>query len=428
MKKVVVAGGGFAGLSVSCFLANKNFQIELIESSPKLGGRAYSFLNKESNSLIDNGQHILMGCYNETLNFLKLINAENNLIYQKRLKINFVSKNKNIFLLQAANFPYPFNLLFGLINYKAVTASDRIKIIYFFAKIFLSDVKLLQNKNVESWLDENFQNIKIKKALWEIIAVGALNTNIKKASAKIFADILKQIFFTGNFSSTIILPKYCLTSTYCLPAEKFIKSRNGNLNLSESIIKIEFENELAKKIITNKRVISDFDYLILTMPSYSLKKIIGYESILFEELPRFNYSSILNVHIWLKENPLKKKFYGLINSKIHWIFNHNSYISITISDAEEFIAMEKSNLFNLICNELELFFNFNKGNIQYYKIIKEKKATFIPSSDIINKRPNANTKIKNVFLAGDWTDTGLPATIESAVKSGRKAAESISSL
>ena len=159
------------------------------------------------------------------------------------------------------------------------------------------------------------------------------------------------------------------------------------------------------------------------MEKISLKKKKLLEPELLTGETQFSYSSILNVHLWLKENPFTEKFYGLLNSPVHWIFNKGSHINLVISDADYLMEKTESEIKNLCLAELEKYCNINQHEIIDYKIIKEKRATIIPSNKILYSRPSAKTKIDNLFLAGDWTDTGLPSTIESAAKSGRVAAE-----
>jgi uncharacterized protein with NAD-binding domain and iron-sulfur cluster len=276
---------------------------------------------------------------------------------------------------------------------------------------------------VKEWLEEERQNENIRKAFWDFLAIGALNTSIEKASAKTFSDILKNIFFRGNKAATIILPRNGLTETYCNNSVQFIESKKGSISLSEQVLEIKLNNSFASEIITSKRSIKDFDYVISAVPLYALEKIIAEENIFSK--PDFSYSSILTIHTWLKENNLKEGFYGLIDSPIHWVFNHGNHITLVRSDADEIIEKSKDELFDLATCELKTYTGINIDSIKSYKIIKEKRATYIPSNDILDKRPSTITSIKNFFLGGDWVETGLPSTIESAVKSGRLAAEEI---
>ena len=128
----------------------------------------------------------------------------------------------------------------------------------------------------------------------------------------------------------------------------------------------------------------------------------------------------------MRSNPFSELFYGLIDSKIHWLFNHGSHITIVISAANDLVNIQNDEIFAIINSELEDYFTiFNRDIVVDYKIIKEKRATFIPTFDLEKKRRNISSPYKNLILAGDWTNTGLPSTIESAVKSGKSAANEI---
>lgn len=423
MKNVVVIGGGFAGLSSASFLANSGFKVRLIEASPKLGGRAYSFQDKDSLAIVDNGQHILMGCYKETLNFLQLIGAEGNLVKQPHLSLNLIKKNFESCPLIASNSFYPINLLSACLNYSALTSYEKFLFIKFFTKIYLYTDKELNRLTVYEWLIKEKQTVNLIKSFWEIIAVAALNTDIKKASAKLFASILKEIFFHGNDASTIILPSLGLSESYSGNAAKFITEQGGELFLSEQVIKINYQNNIITEIITSQRTITGFDFVISSVPLFALKKIISDNDFLSDF--NLDYSSILTVHLFLKENRYEKTFYGLIDSPVHWIFNKGSHLSVVISNADYLIENTSEEIYELIIDELNKYIGLDKKEVISYKIIKEKRAAFIPSNDIVNKRPSTNTLFQNFFLAGDWTNTGLPATIESAVKSGKLAAEAV---
>jgi squalene-associated FAD-dependent desaturase len=421
MKRCLIIGGGLAGMTAASILSSKNLSVTLIESSPKLGGRTYSFKDTETGTEIDNGQHIMMGCYKETLSFLKLIGAENNFDYQKNLFLKFIDRNKNQFQLNAATAFYPFNLLIAIVNYDALNFSDKISFIKILLKLPLLSKNSLREITVKEWLENENQNSKIINSFWEILCVGALNTNLNKASALVFYDVLIQIFFKGNFASTIILPKYGLSESIINPASSFIEKNSGTILLSESIKEIVVKNQKVVSVKSDKNIYDDFDYVISAVPLYALAKIISIKKLDIDL--ELEYSTILNIHIWLRENKLQEKFYGLLNSPLHWIFAKENHINIVISDANYLVDKTKVEILKFVIEELVQYTNIKDEDIQQYKIIKEKRATFIPKVSTLEKRPNSKTLIKNLFLAGDWTNTGLPSTIESAVKSGRQSAE-----
>jgi hydroxysqualene dehydroxylase len=422
-KKVIVIGGGFAGLSAAAYLTKNKFKVTLLEASPKLGGRAYSFLDKDTNTVIDNGQHILLGCYYETSNFLSLVRAKSNFHFQKRLEVNFVKEGFRVFLLIGFPFVYPINLIVGLLKYDTISLADRLSLLKIFFKLPLLSSGRFSGMNIKEWLEKENQSQNVQDAFWRILAVGALNTSIEKASAKIFIDVLKQIFLKGNKAATIVLPKCGLSESYCKNAEEYIVKNGGEIILSEPVEKIIISEDSVTEIHSSKKVFLDFDYVLSAIPAFALSRIFKDNNKII--IPDFKYSSILNIHLWLKEDKIPKGFFGLINSPLHWVFNKGSHLNIVISDADELVNKSDEELIQMVKDEMKKFFLLDPAIISNYKIIKEKRATFIPSNDIIDKRPAQKTKIRNLILAGDWVDTGLPSTIESATKSGRVAADLI---
>ncbi len=423
MKRCLIIGGGLAGLSAASILSSKNYLVTLLESSPKLGGRTYSYLDSETNTIIDNGQHILMGCYRETLSFLKLISAENNFEYQKDLHLKFINRDKKEFVLDGSKLFYPINLLFAILNYNVLSFSDKISFISFLIKLPFLSRKALYSLTVKDWLTNGNQNKNIITSFWEILCVGALNTNLEKASALVFYEVLMQIFFKGNFASTIILPMFGLSKSFILPAEEFIRNNHGQIILSETVKEIRIINQKITEVKTDKNIFDNYDFVISAVPLLALEKIVPKEILKVDV--EFDYSTILNVHIWLDENNFEEKFYGLLDSPLHWIFVKEKHINIVISDADYLADKSKQEILDFVTDELRHYTSIKKDDIVNYKVIKEKRATFIPDIDTLEKRPNNKTTINNLYLAGDWIDTGLPSTIESAVKSGRMAAEMI---
>jgi squalene-associated FAD-dependent desaturase len=441
MKKVLVIGGGLAGLSAAAYLTKNKFDVTLFEASPKLGGRVYSFLDEQTNTEIDNGQHILMGCYADTLALLKMTNAYQYFHIaadgknQNRLVINYLDRDGKEFKLQSSDLPYPFNLLFALLSFKAFSVSEKLSMIKFFIKIKFIDSEKLWNLNVKQWLTNENQSDGVIKTFWEIISIGALNTSTEKASAKIFCDILKEIFWKDKTSSLIILPSLPLSKSLIEPIYNYLIQNNCKVQSSEKCVSFEVSNNRIEKVITvsadssKQNVYDEFDFVISAVPFFALEKLLDRNYMSTQ--PEFNYSSILNIHLWLtkdateKFNFINKEFYAFNNSELHWLFNKQTHWNIVISNADKFMEMPKEKIFSFVLDELGKFISITKSDISDYKIIKEKRATFVPDEKTLRNRPSAETKIYNLFLAGDWIETKLPATIESAVKSGRLAAEKI---
>lgn len=426
MKKCLVIGGGFTGLASAVYLSKQKHKVSLIEAAPKLGGRAYSIFDSELNSSFDNGQHILMGCYVETLKFLSTINSSHLLELPESLSINFVKKGGEKFKLHSSNKYYPFNLVGALLNYKALSFKSRIKIIDFFLDLLCCYSCDLKDKTVIEWLVDEKQTYESINCFWSILVIGALNTTIEKASAMVFAEILKRIFFDNTKSSTIILSNVGLSDLYVKPSVDFILNHGNEIKISERVLRIESEGNKVLKVISDKSIYEDFDFVISTIPAHSISKIMLNSRIKYNSIPTLKFGAILNIHLWLKPNPFKERFYGLLGGRIHWLFNHGDHISLTISASEQYTDKTEEEILNFIYSDLEIFFPiFTSNLVQDFRIIKEKRATFIPDKDSLKLREGIVAQFENLVLAGDWVNTGLPSTIESAVLSGRIAADSI---
>lgn len=423
MKNILVIGGGFAGLSAAAYLSKSGYKVKLFEASPKLGGRAYSFSDEATGDIIDNGQHIMMGCYHETLNFLRMTNSLNNVSIQKNLRVVYAHSSKGLMSLSASSGIYPINLLIGFLKFKALSLVERISIVKLFLRLKFNSNNDFNKISVKQWLEREGQSQNAIRSFWEILTVGALNTSSEKASALMFTSILNQIFLKDSHSASIIIPATGLSEMYCTGAAEYIRSTGGDICLSSGVERINIENDNVTAVIVNDREYKDFDYIISAVPFFAVNKMFSSDLVPIEH---FTPSSILSVHIWLKNNPFTEEFYGLIDSEVHWIFNHKNYITIVISNADKFMLMIREDICKMIVQEIKRYFSFFSDEmIMSYKIIKEKRATFIPDDNISQHRPHTITRINNLFLAGDWVKTGLPATIESAVKSGRLAAETL---
>lgn len=426
MKRAIVVGGGLAGLSAAVYLSEKEFEITLLESSPKLGGRTYSLYNEQFEDYFDNGQHILLGCYEETLKYLAKTNSLSKLDFQASLDIPLIIAGGAVHRLKSANRFYPFNLLYAILNYKALSVKERFKVLDFFLDLMCCESCDLKNKTILEWFECKKQTGNTIKSLWEILVVGIMNTTPEKASAELFNEVLKRIFLDGNEASTMIIPKVGLTELFADGAVDYITDKNGKIILSEKIISFETKENKIVKLYSDKKHYENFDAVILAIPTYAAEKIYSVGNNTKLEIPQLAYSPILNVHIWLKQNPFREKFYGLVGSKVHWLFNHGKHISITTSAAEELIGIENNEIKRQICSEIEKYFPiFNSEMVADYKVIKEKRATFIPDIASNESRKNFKSSFENIIFAGDWVETGLPSTIESAVLSGRLAAESV---
>lgn len=430
MKLVTIIGGGLAGLSSAVFLHKKGYNVQLFESSPKLGGRAYSFYDREKNLYFDNGQHILAGWYESTFEYLKAIGSYDKLDFQSNLEVNFYDTNKNSFNLKTYNLPAPFNLLFGLLNFKALSGSDKFSVFKIY-KTF-SDKSLEELSNVAELLKVIHQTPTLIEYFWEPFILAVFNAKPENINCKIFLEILKNGFSKKSFSN-LVIPKVNLNELFIDDALTYFEKNNIKIVEKEKVSKLFLKDNTINYAVTESGSKIKSDYYISAVPFFRFKELfeINDYNQYFKGRGNLHSSSIISLHLFFEnEVPadlLKNNSFGmtgLIGTKVQWIFKRNpKHLSLVIS-ASDFLdeLTDESNetIYKNCLSELSKCLNgFDELKVKDYKIIKEKRATFIPDNDSINERPDQKTEIHNFFIAGDWTNTGLPATIESAIKSSK---------
>ncbi|MDP1676142.1 MAG: hydroxysqualene dehydroxylase HpnE [Bacteroidota bacterium] len=430
---VLIIGGGVAGLAAAVDCSSRGLSVLLLEQKPRLGGRTYSFIHQETGDEVDNGQHLMMGCYHSTLKFLRLIDRINSVSIQKNLSITFRRTNQGASTLSAVNLPAPLNVFFGLLRLNTLTISERLSLLRIGLELIIRNSdsnKHLQSITVDQWLDEMKQPTANRKYLWNIISIGALNDVTDKISAALFVKVLKSAFFGKKINSSIVIPKCGLSSVLVDGAAEFIQKHQGKILLDTSITKTEMLNSTVQNVHLDGGEVVSPKTVISAVPYFDIPKIFDKpEDIGLKNLDKLVPSPIISIHLWFDVHFMEEEFVALIDSPIHWVFNKSKiygkaheglmYLALVISGAHNLIENDKEQLVQMAHKELQQFYpTASVAAIVHSLIIKEKRATFSPMVGVEQFRPSNETSIKNLFLAGDWTNTKLPATIEGAVQSG----------
>lgn len=434
MPEVAIIGAGLAGISAAVKLASEGFKVRLFESSQKAGGRAGSFPftltsplnNSQKEYQLDNGQHIMMGCYHETLSLLAETSSLDKIFVQEKMDVKIVGRKQKSYTLGSGFLPYPLNLLQALMGFDYLSFGQKLSALKFILSLKLLNVDTLIDTTVTAWLEDRGQTGELFTGLWEILCIGTLNTSPDKASASVFAKILKIIFLGGKDNSKIVVPTVNLASLFVEPSIAFISSKGGEIKFSTYVNSIRSTETSSLELISRDRSLGNFSDVILAVPHHALIKISGLDQ--FPSISTNNdleYSSITTFHLFLKENPITDNFVALIGSPVQWVFNHGDYLTTVTSSSSKWDKMSEEDILEIILSELKSYLNIEPTNIIDHKMVKEKRATIVCGGENLNNRPECKTNNPNLFLAGDWTDTGLPATIEGAVLSGKTAAREI---
>lgn len=440
-KTVTIIGGGIAGLSAAVFLTEKKFDVRLIESSPKLGGRAYSYYDKDQ--YFDNGQHILAGWYKNTFEYLKIIGTYDMLSFQKALEINFIDRSRKVYKLKCPKVFAPLNIILGLWLYNGFSFYDKIKLMNVLRLINKEKFpdKMLLNITVKDLLNELNQSDRSSKLFWNPFIYAVFNATPENVNAFIFANVLKIGFTKINYSN-LAIPNINLNNLLIDNAVEYLRNNDVEIQLSNSVSKIKVSNYRVEYLETENNEEINSDYYVCAVPFFSFKNLFGADSFdkYFVDSDMLRLSSIISVHLFfdkdIPEYILENNSFGmtgLIDTNVQWIFKKSpKHLSLVISSADFMSSLsEKSHeeIIEMCIEELnESIEEFSELNIIDSKVLKEKRATFIPDIESSNYRSEQVTNMENLFIAGDWTDTKLPSTLESAVTSSKIISEYISEL
>jgi len=430
-KKVVVLGAGYAGLAAATELILRGHDVTLVEGRALLGGRAHSFVDAKSGLVLDNGQHILMGCYHETLALLRQLGVMDRLYSPPALQVPFVSEKGRSML--SAHAPAPLHLLSALLGYGELSTADKIAAVGLAVRLRLGQ-KPGAGETVEAWLRRWKQTPNIIRALWEPLCIAALNEPVATGSAQLFATVIRRSFLGGAADSTILLSRVGLSELFAPEARRLLEMCGGSLRLQAPVTGLGFEGLTLREIKLGDGSSLQPEAVVSALPWHVLRALLPGESKLAQACREIQDAPIVSLHLWLDRPILSEPFVGLLDSPVHWVFSREHIhgpdaaqtgyvITAVVSGARELVDKTAQELEELTLRELGRFIpEARDAKVVHRMVYKARSATFAATPETEPLRPGANTEWSNFWLAGDWTDTDLPATIEGAVLSGRRAA------
>jgi squalene synthase HpnD len=434
-KKVVVLGAGYAGLAAATELILRGHDVTLVEGRALLGGRAHSFIDAKSGLVLDNGQHILMGCYHETLDLLRRLGVMDRLHSPPRLEVPFVSEKGRSVLVASA--PDPLHLLSALFGYGELCGADKLAAIKLAMRLRLGQGPLA-NESVKAWMRRWKQTPNIIRALWEPLCIAALNEPVVTASARLFATVIRLSFLAGAADSTILLSRVGLSELFAPEVKKLLEMCRGTIRLQTPVTSLRFEGMTLREIKLGDGSSLQPEAVVSALPWHVLRGLLPGESKLARACGQIRDAPIVSLHLWLDRPILREPFVGLLDSPVHWVFSRDHIhgtnaagqeghvITAVVSGARDLVDKTGPELEELTMRELRRLLP-GLGNIRvlHRLIYKARSATFAATPETETLRPEVTTEWSNFWLAGDWTNTGLPATIEGAIVSGVRAARAV---
>jgi squalene-associated FAD-dependent desaturase len=484
-SKVAVVGGGLAGLAAGCALADAGFQVMLFERRPYLGGRASSYEHPGTAEIVDNCQHVLLGCCTNLVEFYKRLGVENKIRWYDRL--TFLEPGGQASTISPSVLPAPFHTAPSFLRAGCLNLRDKIAISAAMAAL----ARALPPDNGESfltWLRGHRQTERAIERFWKTILVSALNEDLDRMLVPYAAQVVRESFLKSAEAGRMGVPTVPLTELYSAAGD-YIQARGGEVCLRSSVECFRADPAGGRLYIAGKEV--SFEFVVFAVPFDALLRMLPQvmeAEALRKKLHAFETSPITGIHLWFDREITELEHAVLLDRTIQWMFHKSkllrqagrppdsrrgagatvesaeghgfsqreagatvesagghgfsraasgpaqggalapegSYVELVVSSSKALVEKSKAEITELALKELYEFFPAARdAKLLKSTVIKEVNATFSPRPGIDAYRPKSETAWPRVFLAGDWIATGWPATMEGAVRSGYMAAEAV---
>jgi len=436
-RTVAVIGGGLAGLSAASALADAGYRVVLFERRPYLGGRASSYELPGTGEVVDNCQHVLLGCCTNLIDFYRRLGVEQQIRWYD--EITFLLPGGKSSTLKPGALPPPFHSAPSFLDSSVLDLKDKLSI----ARAMLALVPSLPDDNGDSfqtWLIRHGQTKHAVSRFWEPVLVSALNEDLDRISVRYAALVFRDSFLKSVEAGRMGVPAVPLSQLYGTAAQ-YIEERGGKVHLRAAVDSFRADDDHVHLCVGGEEVTAD--YAVLATPFNGIEKLLPDApelQSLREQARSFDSSPITGIHLWFDREITPLEHAVLLDRTIQWMFHKSkilatrrdsaqqgSYLELVVSASKTLVDKSRQEIIDLAVRELAEFFPIVRdAKLTKATVVKEVHATFSPSPGSDSFRPPHTTPWPGLFLAGDWTATGWPATMEGAVRSGYGAAEALS--
>ena len=439
---VAIAGGGLAGLAAGCALAEAGFRVSLFERRPYLGGRASSYQHPGTGEIVDNCQHVLLGCCTNLLDFYRRAGVQDKIRWYE--KLTFLEPGGRASVIAPSGLPAPLHTAPAFLRADCLNLRDKMAISRAMAAL-APGIPADRGEPFLDWLKGHGQTGHAIERFWKTILVSALNEDLDRVSVPYAAQVVRESFLKSAAAGRMGVPSVPLTDLYSTTGD-YIRARGGEIQFRAGVE--SFRTEGSQVNVTTNGQEQKFDYLVLAVPFDVLGRMLPKTQSgapLAAALGQFSTSPITGIHLWFDRQISELDHAVLLDRTIQWMFHksrliesrnndsrnkesseNGSYIELVVSCSRSLVEKSKAEIVDMAVKEAQEFFpGARDAKLLKATVIKEVHATYSPRPGMDQHRPQAATAWPRVFLAGDWTATGWPATMEGAVRSGYLAAEAL---
>ena len=442
IREVAVVGGGLAGLTAACALVESGYRVHLVERRPYVGGRASSYEHPGTGEVVDNCQHVLLGCCTNLIGFYRQIGVADRIRWFDQ--IVFLEPGGRRSTLRPGFLPAPLHNAFSFLGASALSMQDKLAISRGMMA-FLQGVPRDDGENFAAWLSRHGQTRRAIDRFWNPVLVSALNEGLDRMSVHYAGMVFRTSFMQSAQAGRMGVPTIPLSELYGHALE-FIRTRGGEVSLRTGVDGFAYDEARQLWQLRHQGGLIEADAVVLAVPFESMQKLLpqlparpeGASDALARQLEHFQHSPITGIHLWFDRKVTDLEHAVLLDTTIQWMYNKSllqperraesagSYLELVVSASKSLVSKSRQEIIDLALRELAEFFPaVREAKLVKAAVIKEVRATFSVTPGLDASRPGSTTAWPRLFLAGDWTATGWPSTMEGAVRSGYLAAEAL---
>jgi squalene-associated FAD-dependent desaturase len=454
---VIVIGGGLAGLAAGIALAESGWRVRLFEQRPFLGGRATSYVLPDGEH-VDNCQHVTLGCCTNLDDFYRRVGSSDKVKFFDRLL--FLDPQGRKGEMEAGILPAPFHMTGSFAKFAPLSLSDKISIGRAMLTILRTSghpsgpagLNSPEGISMLAWLQSQRQTQRAIDRFWRVVLVSALDEELDQTDARFGIDVFWKAFLCNNRGYRMGVPVVPLAELYD-GCRAFIEQKGGEVALRSPVRGIKLENNAVVAVQFDNNREESADSYIFAVPHDTFAELLPPEIVesdaAFRNLDKIKDAPITGVHFWFDREVTNEPFITLLDTTVQWVFNKTAlfgptptaastqnadsktsaakqYLQLVISASYDLLQKPRQEIIDLCLKEIRQALPIaRQANLVKATVIKEAAATFSPQPGVDRWRPKQQTSVNKLFLAGDWTATGWPATMEGAVRSGYLAAESV---